>query len=324
MLQLPPEFNVDCRSGLCGSRHLLGATVHLPEALVIEEEEGLVSAVVKPGNAHWSADTCSEVVLGVDGLRVYDLAGLRVSVVTGPAVGIQDAVLEQIVSRAVKRVRSLLGDEIDHAAAGASKLGVEGVGHDLELGDGLDAEVIGDLHVGRGELGGGAVEQDVFAARLSATEFEVSGGWRGGVVAHGAGESGRERREFQRVADLAAEGQRKRFQHLGRHGEADIGGFGLQMRSVAVHGHRSIRGTDLQLSIDGGSAANEHVDADLPVCLKAGSVHFQCVISRRKLGKREQALRAGLAVVGASRLGLLERDGRTWDHGAICICYGAG
>ena len=56
---------------------------------------------------------------------------------------------------------SLLRDEIDHAAAGASKLGVKGVGHNFELGDGLDAEVIGDLHVGRSELGGGTVEQDV-------------------------------------------------------------------------------------------------------------------------------------------------------------------
>ena len=114
----------------------------------------------------------------------------------------------------MKAVRSLLGDKIDHAAAGASKLGVEGVGHDLELGDGLDAEVIGDLHVGRGELGGGAVEQDVATALLSAAELEVSGGWRGGVVAHGAGESGRQCCKLERVADLTAEGQRKRFQYL--------------------------------------------------------------------------------------------------------------
>src|ERR1700683_603412 len=100
---------------------------------------------------------------------------------------------------------------MDQTAAGASKLGVKGVGHDLELGDGLDAEVIGDLHVGRGELSGGAVEQDVATALLSATQLEVSRGRRRGVIGHGAGESGRECCKLERVADLTAEGQRTRF-----------------------------------------------------------------------------------------------------------------
>jgi hypothetical protein len=180
------------------------------------------------------------------------------------------------------------------------------------------------LHVGRGELGGGAVEQDVAAALLSAAELEGSGGRRGGVVAHGAGESGREGRELQRVPDLTAEGQRKRIQNLRQHGEAHIGGFGLQVRGVAGDGYRGLGGTDIQLSSDGGSAGDLHDDADLTVGFKAGSVSFQRVSSRRKLGKREQTLRAGLAVVGASRLGLRERDGCTWNYGPICIVYGAG
>jgi len=130
-------------------------------------------------------------------------------VVVEPAVGIEDAVLEQIVSRTVKVVCSLLGGEIDYAAACASKLSIEGVRHDLEFGDGLDAEAIGDLHVGRGELGGGTVEQDVAAALLSAAQLEGSGGWRGRVVGHIAGESGRERCKLERVTDLTTEGQRK-------------------------------------------------------------------------------------------------------------------
>ena len=162
-------------------------------------------------------------------------------VIVEPAVGIQDAVLEQIVSRAVKAVRSLLGGKIDHAAACASKLGVEGVGHDLELGDGLDAEAIGHLHVGRCQLGRGTVQKNVAAALLSAAELKGSGGWRGGVVGHRTGESGRERRELQRVADLAAEGQWERIQYLGRHREADIRRFGLQMRGIALNGDRSCR-----------------------------------------------------------------------------------
>ncbi len=174
----------------------------------------------------------------------------RVLVVVEPAVGIQYAVLEQVVSRTVKAVRSLLGDEIDHAAAGTSKLGVEGVGHDLEFGDGLDAEVIGDLHVGRGQLGGGAVQQNIAAALLSAAELEGSGGWRGGVVGHGAGESGRECRKLEGVADLTAEGQRKRFQYLRRHREADIGGFGLQVRGVARDGYALCSRTHFQNDID--------------------------------------------------------------------------
>jgi hypothetical protein len=98
-------------------------------------------------------------------------------VVVEPAVGIQDAVLEQVISRSMKGVRSLFRGEIDHAATCASKLGVEGVGHNLELLHGLDAEAIGHLHVGRGELGGGAVQQNVTAALLSATELEGSGRW---------------------------------------------------------------------------------------------------------------------------------------------------
>ena len=135
------------------------ASVDLPEALVIEEEEGFVFTVVKPGNADRPSDAGAEVVLRVKGLGCGVGSEDGILVVVEPAVGIQDAVLEQVVSGAVKGVRSLLRDQIDHAAAGASKLGVEGVGHDLELRDGLDAEVICDLHVGRGQFGGGAVEQ---------------------------------------------------------------------------------------------------------------------------------------------------------------------
>ena len=278
--------------------------IDLPEALVIEEKEGLVFAVVQPGNAHRPPDARAEVVLGVHGLGCCVGTENGVLVIVEPAVGIQDAVLEQIVSRAVKVVCSWLGGEIDHAAACASKLSVEGVRHDLEFGDGLDAEAIGDLHVGRGKLGGGAVEQDVASALLSAAELKGSGGWRGGVVGHSTGESGRERCELERVTDLTAEGQRKRFQYLRRHGEADIRGFGLQVRGVAGHSHAGLSGADLQLSRDGGSAGNLHDDADLLETRETGSVDFQCVRSRLKLRKRKQPLGARSADVPAAGIDL--------------------
>ena len=153
------------------------------EALVRDEEEGLVAAVVQLGEDDRPAGCHAEIVLLVDGLGRAE-----------KAPGVQFLVAQELVDVAVEIVGARFGDEADGAAGSVAHVGFEAAGRHAEFGDGVHRRRI-DLGPGDAvavELAGGrdrgAVEGHAVGAAAAPADTELARG------VHFRGLVGRDRR----------------------------------------------------------------------------------------------------------------------------------
>src|SRR5207247_3141718 len=96
-----------------------------PPALVVHNEEGLALY-------DRAAQGSPELVLAELGLRPP-------CPVVEPVVGVQSVVAQELEGAPVELVAARLDLEVDHSAHGASELGREGAGLQLELVEGVQA-----------------------------------------------------------------------------------------------------------------------------------------------------------------------------------------
>ena len=100
---------------------------HDARALIIEEEEGLVSSIVELRNEHWPTDRSAKLVLTILGLRLTLLLGEVVVCVEG-------VVADVLPDIAVKLIGSGTDDRVDDAAGRVSEFCVVcGAGGGFEL-----------------------------------------------------------------------------------------------------------------------------------------------------------------------------------------------
>ena len=226
------------------------------DALVAEQEEGLVLAVVDFRDANRTADGTAPAV-------EQEVRTRRAGLVQEEIVGPETGALEGVVDAAVEVVGAALDADVGDAALGLAELGVEGVGLDLEL-----LHDVGGRHVGGGDfegIGGGggrrAVNRDVVQVALGAAHREVDdvGGFERTVQADAAVErhAGGQADQQERIAV----GERQIRDAFGIDHGAQGGGFGVEQRSLRAHRHRLLRGADFQRDADVQAVGHADFDA---------------------------------------------------------------
>src|SRR5574337_1775752 len=96
------------------------------EALVVEEEESLIFAVVQVRNKNRPPGGKAKIILSVGRLGSQGLPRSLVKAVLSvecPSVGVESPVAEEIVNRAVELVGSGLHGQVDNAIPGFAELG---------------------------------------------------------------------------------------------------------------------------------------------------------------------------------------------------------
>ena len=107
-------------------------------ALLSEEEECAIFAVVETGNRDRAAD-CSTELVSLEGGT-----GDTVSIVS-PTIRIELAVAQKLEKRAMEFIAARTRGNVDDAAAGPAILGRERVADDVELGDAVDNRCVACL-----------------------------------------------------------------------------------------------------------------------------------------------------------------------------------
>ena len=160
-----------------GTRVTIGIAEVLAVAFVVGEEEELVLA-------DGAAEGCAEVVA----LELGDAGGVEV------VAGVEEGVAEELVGGAVELVGAAGGDDGDLRALALAVGGGVGVGDDVELADGVDAEELAGGAAGGDvdERGAGvldAVEEEEIVLRAAAGDGEhvADGGVRGADCRRSAG-----------------------------------------------------------------------------------------------------------------------------------------
>ena len=166
--------------------------------------------------------------------------------------GIELAVAEIAVQRAVKLVAARLGLHIHLNARRPSQRGVEPVGDDLELVDGVLAVLRLAETVSRRVLGDLlAVHVDLQLAAIRGAERRI-----GDVIARDAGHH---HRQLEIVASVQRDTADFRRTDVARNG----GGAGIDGCGCGFHGNGGTRRCQLQRHVDGGNLPHKHGQSTL-------------------------------------------------------------
>ncbi len=259
------------RGGHVGRRRAHAVVVGLPP---VEEEEGLIAAVINARQNHRARERETVVVAPLPAAR-------HLVAVVGPTVRIQLVVPQIVVGAAVKLVAARAAGGHDHAARRAPVFGREAVGDETHF-----------LHrLLRGRIG--VVEGRVVPRVLA---VEQDGGGIGAAAADdgpgarvaGGNDAGRKREQRIRAA---AGGQ---LDELG--GADDVAqrrAHLLDTQGVRRHGHLLLQAARLERGVDGRDLADQHRHVRHLVGGEPGALHHHAVLARRKVGDLVVALLGG-------------------------------
>ena len=210
-------------------------------------------------------------------------------------IGVENLIAHEVEQGSVQLVRAGLQLGIDATAAGAPEAGVVGVGHHLELLNGVD--VGGELEAA-GEADGSTVEAEAIRAGFAAAHGEVAVG----VPAAGAGKAGGAElflgeedagREVHEHVDLAAvEGE------FAGHAGVEIhaaGGVAVLDQLGGIGGDGDFLGevADLELEGEGEFFGDHQGDRLSSHFSKAGGFDFDAVGGGLEIGQGIEAFGVG-------------------------------
>ena len=224
-------------------------------ALIAEQEEGLVLAVVDFRDGHRTAERTTPAVEEEVRTRC---AGLVQEEVVGPEAG----TLEGIVRAAVEGVGPALDADVGDAALGLAELGVEGVGLHLELLHDVGRRHIGRSHfIGIGGRGSGrAINRNVVQVAAGSTHGEVDdmGRLERAIQADAAikGNAGGESDQQERIPVR----ERQAGYALGVDHGAEGGALRIQQRDFAGYRDLLFRRADFHGDVDIQAVGNPDFD----------------------------------------------------------------
>ncbi len=228
------------------------------DLLPVVHEEGLVGAVVEPGDLHRSVDGEPRLVPVEAGL--LDAAAVGVE-----GVRVQLLVAVVLVERAVELVGAALQHDVDDAAAGAAVLRVVDARLHLELGGRVgrrhEAQVVRLRRLGAGVrhaveqelVGVGAAAADLEVVHAAVVERAVGAAGEGGRVLH----AGRELRERERIA-----AEQRQVGHLLAVDDLPaVGTVGVEQRRFGADRHFLGQRPELQGQVEAQAVADPDFDA---------------------------------------------------------------